>query len=97
MMEPYILMSDYYSQKYDFYNAEKILRIAAKRSPRNYEVYRGRSLLAFRKKDYRKSMYYANQALKIYSADVESYVILSETYSKMGDMQTKLLLMLLEL
>ena len=85
MMESYILMSDYYSQKYDFYNAEKILRIASKRAPRNYEVYRGQSLLAFRKKDYRKAMYYANQALKVYSADVESYIILSEVFSKLGD------------
>ncbi len=90
MMESYILMSDYYSQKYDFYNAEKILRIASKRSPRNYEVYRGESLLAFRKKDYKKAMYYANQALKIYSADVESYIILSEVYAKLGDVNEAL-------
>ena len=90
MMESYILMADYYSQMYDFYNAEKILKLATKKSPRSYEVYRGKSILAFRKKDYKKSMYYANQALKIYSADVHSYIILSEIYSETGDVEEAL-------
>ncbi len=85
MMESYVLMSDYYSQQYDFYKASKILAIATRKSPRSYEVYRGKAYLEFKKEAYRQAIRYAKIALKIYEADIESLVILSSAYGKLGD------------
>ena len=90
MMEAYVLMAEYYSEQYDFYNAEKVLQIASRKVPRSYELYRGRAYLAFKKGNYPKVIRYAKTALDIYEADIESYVILSESYAKLGDMNESL-------
>ena len=90
MMEAYVLMTEYYAELYDFYNAEKTLQIAFKKTPRSYELYRGRAYLSLKQKDYPKSIQYAKMALRIYEADMESYVILSEAYGQLGDINESL-------
>ncbi|MYE07761.1 MAG: tetratricopeptide repeat protein [Oligoflexia bacterium] len=85
MMEAYVLMTEYYAELYDFYNAEKTLQIAFRKAPRSYELYRGRAYLSLKQQDYPKAIQYAKMALRIYEADMESYVILSEAYGKLGD------------
>ena len=90
MMEAYVLISEYYSELYDFYNAEKVLQIAFRKVPRSYELYRGKAYLALKKGDYNKVIEYAKIALSIYEADMESYVILSEAYVKMGNINESL-------
>ena len=90
MMEAYVLMSEYYSELYDFYNAEKVLQIAFRKVPRSYELYRGKAYLALKKGDYNKVIKYAKIALSIYEADMESYVILSEAYTKLGNINEAL-------
>ena len=90
MMEAYVLMAEYYSKQYDFYNAEKILQIAFRKVPRSYELYRGKAHLALKKGNYNQAIRYAKKALKIYEADMESYVLLSEAYLKLGDLNEAL-------
>ena len=90
LMEAYVLMAEYYSELYDFYNAEKVLQIAFRRAPRSYELYRGKAYLALKKGSYQRVIRYAKMALKIYEADMESYVLLSEAYSKLGDINESL-------
>ncbi len=90
MMEAYVLISEYYSELYDFHNAEKILKIAFRKVPRSYELYRGKAYLALKKGDYNKVIEYAKIALSIYEADMESYVILSEAYAKLGNINESL-------
>ena len=90
MMEAYVLMAEYYSEQYDFYNAEKILQIAFRKVPRSYELYRGKAYLALKKGDYNQAIRHARKALRIYEADVESHVLLSEAYLKMGDLNEAL-------
>lgn len=90
MMEAYVLMAEYYSKLYDFYNAEKVLQIAFRKVPRSYELYRGKAYLALKKGDYNKVIEYAKTALSIYEADMESYVILSEAYAKLGNINESL-------
>ena len=85
MMNAYVLMTEYYAELYDFYNADKILQIAFRKVPRSYELYRGRAYLSLKKKDYNKAIQYAKRALGMYEADVESYVILSRAYGKVGN------------
>ncbi len=90
MMEAYVLMAEYYSEKYDFHNANKILEIAFRKVPRSYELYRGKAYVSLKREDYYKAIQYAKRALKIYPADMESYVILSSAYGKIGDINESL-------
>ena len=85
MMEAYVLMTEYYAELYDFYNAEKILQIAFRKVPRSYELYRGKAYLSLKKEAYNKAIQYAKMALGMYEADMESYVILSRAYGKLGN------------
>ena len=85
MMEAYVLMTEYYAELYDFYNAEKILQIAFRKVSRSYELYRGKAYLSLKKEDYNKAIQYAKMALGMYEADMESYVILSRAYGKLGN------------
>ena len=89
-MEPYALMADYYSQKYDFHNADKMLNLGSKKSPRSHEIFRGKAILEMRRENYGKAIAYSRTALSIYSADVSSHVILSESYAKTGQMNEAL-------
>ena len=85
LMEAYVLMAEYYSEQYDFYNADKILKVGFQNSPRSYELYRGKAYLALQKRDYQGAIIFSKQALKIYESDIESYVILSKAYGVLGD------------
>ena len=85
MMEAYVLMTEYYAELYDFYNAEKILQIAFRKVSRSYELYRGKAYLSLKKEAYNKAIQYAKMALGMYEADMESYVILSRAYGKLGN------------
>ena len=84
-VKAYVLMAQYYSDRYDFHNAEKILKIGFKQIPKSYELYRSRAYVALKKHNYTMAIQYANLALRIYEADVESYVILSSVYVKLGN------------
>ena len=84
-VKAYVLMAQYYSDRYDFSNAEKILKIGFKQIPKSYELYRGRAYLALKRHNYNRAIQYANLAVRIYEADVESYVILSSAYTKLGN------------
>ena len=89
-MEPYALMADYYTQKYDFHNADKMLNLGSKKSPRSHEIFRGKAILEMRRENYGKAIAYSQTALSIYEADVASHVILSESYAKTGQMNEAL-------
>ena len=86
----YVLMAEYYSELYDFHNAEKILKLGFRKSSRSYELYRGKAYLSFKQNSYRQAIQHAKTALNIYSADMESYVITSQAYAKMGNMDEAL-------
>ena len=81
----YVLMAEYYSELYDFHNAEKILKLAFRKSARSYELYRGKAYLSLKQGRYSSAVQYAKTALNIYSADMESYIIAGKAYSKMGN------------
>ena len=80
MVEAYFLLVDYLSENYDFQTAQEILSAAYKKNPSSYEIYKAHAILAFRQKQYRQSIAYAERSLKIYSSDVEVYVLLNKAY-----------------
>ena len=53
-------------------------------------MYRGKAYLALKKGNYNQAIQYARRALKIYEADMESYVILSEAFLKLGNLDEAL-------
>lgn len=91
MMESYVLMSNFYTTTYDFYNAAKILKIGSRKSPGSYEISRGWAYLNLKQGAYQRAIQYAKRALKLYEADVESLIILSEAYSKINKINESLI------
>ena len=77
----YILLADYYLETYEFKKASENLKIANKRFPESLDVIKGYAKLSLKRNDFESTVYYAQKALKLYEADVESYVILSQAYS----------------
>jgi len=85
IVEAYFLLVDYLSLQYDFKNALDILEVARKQNPSSYEIYKAYALLAFRQKQYKMAISYSKRALKIYSSDVELYILLNKSYRAIQD------------
>ena len=88
LIDAYIHLADYYSQRYNYLAAMRSLAKAQQRSPRSYEIFRGYALVEKRRENYSAVIHFAKQALKVYVADVESLILLSEAYMKMRDYQS---------
>lgn len=78
LVSAYILLSDYYAQKYDFVNSTQILKKAVSIAPNNYEVYKGLALLEFRKLNWPLSIKYAQLSKSAFDQDIDTYLIISE-------------------
>ncbi len=73
----YALKADYESQRYNFGDAAKTLQAGAKKSPQNYEIFKGQALLEYRKNNMLGAIQFGEKALKLYDADVELLSLLS--------------------
>lgn len=78
LVSAYVLQSDYLSQRYDFTAAAQSLNNAARLVPNNHEVLRGMALLEFRKNNMNGAINYALRSVKIYDADIETYILLAK-------------------
>lgn len=90
LLESYILLSDYYSQIYDFDNASRILNTARKKSPNSVDIFKGYALLQFRRNHPENSIAYSKKALNLYESDVDSYILLSKSYNLIGELNESL-------
>lgn len=77
LVSAYVQKADYLSQRFDFAGAAQALSNAARAVPNNYEVLRGMALLELRKGNTMGAINFGQRALKIYDADIETYIILS--------------------
>lgn len=84
LMEAYVLLADYYSQRYNFVAAAQVLLGAQRAAKNSYEVYRGFALVELRRNNPKGAVEYAKQALAIYDTDVEAHVIMAEALLKLG-------------
>ncbi|OFZ19518.1 MAG: hypothetical protein A2Z20_06360 [Bdellovibrionales bacterium RBG_16_40_8] len=82
LIDAYILLANYYAQRYDFVAAGRILSKARIQLPSNYKVYRGFALVELRRNNMVGAINYAIKATQLYEADVESYIILANAYLK---------------
>lgn len=83
LITAYVLQADYMSQRYDFVGASSVLMNAAQVSPNNYEVLRGMALIEFRRNNMVGAINFAQRALKIYDADIETYTLLAKASAAM--------------
>lgn len=78
LISAYVLQSDYMSQRYDFAGATMALSNAARVAPNNYEVLRGMALIEFRRNNMQGAINFAQRALRVYDADIETYALLAK-------------------
>ncbi|MBE8162365.1 MAG: tetratricopeptide repeat protein, partial [Bdellovibrionaceae bacterium] len=76
----YILLSQYYTHRYEYDTAARILKSAHKQSPRAYEIYRASAYLEFKKSNTKEAVSFAKKALQLYPGDKESLVLLAKSY-----------------
>lgn len=84
-LEAYITLADYYTARFDFVAAARVLSQAQKVLPNSHEVYRGFALVELRRNSPQGAITYAERALKLYEADVDSYIILAKAFLATGD------------
>lgn len=77
LTDAYVLLADYYSQRFNFAAAARILSKAATQTPKSYKVFRGLAMLELRRNNFAGAANYALKAVELYEADVESHVILA--------------------
>lgn len=78
LVETYVKLSDYYSQKYDFKAAGDFLLKARSETKVNYQILRAYAQLELRRHSPKTAQKYAEDALRLYDGDVESLNILAE-------------------
>ena len=85
LIDAYIALSDYYSQRFDFEAAGGILIKANKIAPNNFEVFRSYALIEFRRRNYLGAINYGKRALALFEADVDTHILLAKAYLNSGD------------
>ena len=83
-IDAYVVLADYYSQRFDFESAGKILVKARSQDQKSYKVFRGLALVELRRNNPKGVILYAERATQIYEADVESYVLLAQAHLLVG-------------
>ncbi len=76
----YVLLADYFSQRFDYLNAVKVLKKIRRINPRSYEVYRGYALVQLRRRNFKGAVVSGSKALQLYETDVDTLLILARAY-----------------
>ena len=79
-MDAYILLIDYYSQRYNFKQAGNSLRQARLENKKNYKTVKAEALFELRRRNYLKAQQRTEAAIKMYASDAELYVLLSQSF-----------------
>lgn len=78
LIEGYVLLADYYSQRFDFVAAARTLAAAQSSNPKSHEVLRGYAQIELRRNNPKSAISYAKQALLIYDNDIESLIVMAQ-------------------
>jgi tetratricopeptide (TPR) repeat protein len=85
LIEAYVLMADYYTQRFNFLAASKILSAAFKINPKSSEVFRGYALVELRRGNPTGAISWGKKSLQIYENDVETQILMAQAYLAAGD------------
>jgi tetratricopeptide (TPR) repeat protein len=83
----YTLLADYFSQRYDFASANRVLSQAKANGEETHEIIRGQAQLEYRKNNFKVSIAMAKKATKIYETDIETHMILALSHLGMGQVR----------
>ncbi len=84
LVEAYVLLADFFGQRYDFESAAKVLQTANTLLPKRYEIMRGFSQIEVRRNDFKAGEAFAERALKIYDSDSETFLIMAQAKIGLG-------------
>lgn len=84
LVPAYILLADYYGQRFDYLAAARTLQRAQKVAPKSYEIWRGFALVELRRNNFQGAANFAKRALDIYEADAETYIIMANAHRGLG-------------
>ena len=85
LIEAYVLLADYYTKRYNFEAAARILATAQKVAPQSYEVYRGFALVELRRNNPAGAIGFGKKALSLYETDVDTHNIMARAALAMKD------------
>lgn len=85
LTEAYVLMADYYSQRFNFLAASKILSEAYKINPKSPEVFRGYALVELRRGNPAGAVTWGKKSLQLYENDVETQILMAQAYLASND------------
>ena len=80
----YLLLADYYSERFEFRLAEGVLNDASRRFPTQYEILRGYGLVALRQNQLKQSIGFLNRALRGYENDMDTLILLAKAHLQLG-------------
>lgn len=85
LVQAYVLLADYESQKYNYTNAIQALNKISQMTNSNHEVLKGYGLVEFRRNNFKEALAYLQRSFKIYENDVETLILLSKTHLALND------------
>ena len=85
LIDAYVLMADYFSQRFNFMSAAKILESAQRLNPRSHEVLRGFALIELRRGNANGAIAFLKKALQLYETDVDSHILMAKAYLALRD------------
>lgn len=83
----YVLLAEYYSLRYEYITAIKILSQGARARPQSYDIYRGSALLEFRRNNFQQSIIFSKKALELYPYDQQSLGLLGRGHLSLNQFQ----------
>lgn len=90
LVSAYVLLADYYAQRYDYLSAMQVLQKIQRLQPQHYEVYRGYATVSLRRKDFKSAITFGQKALKIYDTDLETILIMAKAHLGLREFQEAL-------
>lgn len=84
-VQSYVTLAEFLISQYDLIAAGRVLAKAKAISKTTFEIYRGFAKIQFLKRSYPSAEKYARQALKLYSNDSETILLLAKALEEMGE------------
>lgn len=85
--ESYIKLAEYLINQYELVQAGRVLAKARYVNKANYKIYRYFAQIEFLKKRYELAEKYAKDALRLYSSDADSILILAKSLNELGEVE----------
>ncbi len=85
LIEAYVLMADYHTQRYNFLAASKILAAAYQINKKSPDVFRGYALVELRRGNPQGAITWGKKALQLYENDTETQILMAQAYIAAND------------